>query len=61
MLNIVVWTLVILSLAVILFIIIRKFPALAILNVDNIPGEKEAKFKEKIIRQRVERDFNSLG
>ena len=59
--TIIAWILVIISLAVILYIVIRKFPALAILNVENIPGEKEAKFKEKIIRQRVERDFHSLG
>jgi tetratricopeptide (TPR) repeat protein len=45
-----------LALVVALFIIIRKFPILAILDVNNIPGEKEAKFKEQIIKQRVERD-----
>ena len=61
MLNIIAWILLSLSLIVILFIVIRKFPALAILNVENIPGEKEAKFKEKIIRQRLERDFSSLS
>ncbi len=61
MLHVIAWILFIISLIVILFIIIRKFPAMAILNVENIPGEKEAKFKEKIIRQRLERDFGSIG
>jgi len=61
MLTIIAWILAGLSLAIIIFIIVRKFPSLAILNVENIPGEKEAKFKEQIIRQRVERDFNRLG
>jgi len=61
MLTTIAWILASLSLIVIIFIIVRKFPPLAILNVENIPGEKETKFKEKIIRQRVERDFNRLG
>lgn len=41
----------------ILLIIIKKFPVLAILDVENIPGEKEAKFKEEIMKARVERDL----
>jgi len=57
MFNIVSLILIILSALVILIIIVRKFPALAILNVVNIPGEEEAKFKHKIIKARVERDL----
>ncbi|MFA5109007.1 MAG: tetratricopeptide repeat protein [Patescibacteria group bacterium] len=49
--------LIVFALIVALSIIIKKFPALAILDVTNIPGEKEAKFKEQIIKQRVERDM----
>lgn len=45
-----------LSLLVIVVIILKKFPALAILDINNMPGEKEAKFKDQIIRQKVERD-----
>ena len=45
-----------LAVLVILLIVIKKFPALAILDASNIPGEKEAKFKEQIIKARVERD-----
>jgi hypothetical protein len=36
------------SLAVIIFILSKKFPVLAVLNVENIPGEKEASFKKEI-------------
>lgn len=46
-----------LAVIVILAVIIKKFPALAILDAGNIPGEKEAKFKERIIKARVERDL----
>jgi tetratricopeptide (TPR) repeat protein len=47
-----------LAAAVILIIVVKKFPAMAILDVANIPGEKEAKFKEQIIKARVERDLS---
>lgn len=46
-----------LAIVIILAIIVRKFPALAILDVENIPGEKEIKFKEQIMKSRVERDL----
>lgn len=48
-------------LVVILFIIIKKFPALAILDVDNIPGQKETQFKDKIMKARLERDLAKWG
>ncbi|MFA5130979.1 MAG: hypothetical protein WC467_00985 [Patescibacteria group bacterium] len=48
-------------LVVILAIILKKFPALAILDVNNMPGEKEAKFKDQIIKQKVERDLARVG
>ncbi len=50
-------TLIFISLLIILFIILKKFPALAILDVKEMPGEKEAESKERIIRQRLERDL----
>jgi tetratricopeptide (TPR) repeat protein len=59
--NLIAWILVCVSVLTIIFIIIRKFPALSILNVDNIPGKKEAKFKEQIMKQRLERDFSGLA
>lgn len=50
-----------LCLIVILAIILKKFPALAILDINNMPGEKEAKFKDQIIKQKVERDLARVG
>ena len=50
-----------LSLVVILMILFKKFPVLAILDVSNLPGDKEAKFKDKIIKQKMERDFSKIG
>lgn len=49
------------SLVALIFIIARKFPVLAVLNVENIPGEKEASFKKEIIKKRVDRDLNRLS
>lgn len=53
--------LVLVSLIIIALIIIKKFPALAILDVENIPGKKEEKFKEEIIKKRMERDLAKWG
>ncbi len=53
--------LVLLGLIVIALIILKKFPSLAILDVENIPGQKEAKFKEQIIKSRLERDLAKWG
>ena len=51
------WILIIIAIIIILSIVVKKFPALAILNVTSMSGEKEAKFKERIIQNRVERDL----
>jgi len=61
MLTIVSIVLILICLAVILAIVVKKFPALAILDINNLPGEKEAKFKEQIIKQRVDRDLAKLS
>jgi tetratricopeptide (TPR) repeat protein len=61
MITIISLSLVIICLIVILAIILKKFPALAILDINNMPGEKEAKFKEQIIKQKVERDLARFG
>ena len=50
-----------LAVIIILAIVVRKFPALAILDVENVPGEKEVKFKEQIMKSRVERDLALIG
>ncbi len=61
MLNIFSFILIVVCLIVILTILLKKFPALAILDVHSVPGEKEAKFKEQIIKQKVERDLAVWG
>jgi len=61
LLNIISLVVIILCLVVIISIMLKKFPALAILDINNMPGEKEAKFKEKIIKQKVERDLARVG
>jgi tetratricopeptide (TPR) repeat protein len=60
MLTIIALILLSVSVLVMLSIIIGKFPALAILNVDNLPGKKESEFKDRIIKSRVERDVANL-
>lgn len=57
MYNIIPLILIIMSLALIIIIITKKFPALANLDVENIPKEKEAKFKERIISGRLKRNI----
>lgn len=45
------------SFLAILVILVRKFPAAAIIDVENMPAEKEMRFKEKIAASRLERSF----
>lgn len=53
------------SLGVIIVIVSRKFSVLAALDVENIPAEKEAKFKQRIISNRLKRNiikyFNKIS
>jgi cytochrome c-type biogenesis protein CcmH/NrfG len=48
------------SLAAIIIIIVRKFPELANLDVENMPAEKEARFKEQIITGRMQKNLIKL-
>lgn len=57
MYNIIPLILILISLTVIIIIIVKKFPALANLDVHNMPKEKEAKFKEQIISGRLKRNI----
>jgi tetratricopeptide (TPR) repeat protein len=53
------WILIFLILIlIVLFVIIRRFPALAILDVDSMPEEKEAQIKERISQERIKRKFS---
>jgi len=61
MYNIIPFILILISLGVIVFIIVRKFPVLANIDVENIPEEKEARFKEKIISSRLKRNIMMWG
>ena len=57
MYNIIPLLLILVSLSVIIVIVSRKFSVLASLDVDSIPAEKEAKFKERIISNRLKRNI----
>ena len=52
---------ILICLVVIFWIISKKFPALAILDLEHLPGRKEAKFKEQMLRQRFDRDLAKWG
>lgn len=49
--------LILISLTVMAVIFVRKFPALANLDVENIPAEKEARFKQQIVSNRLKRSL----
>jgi len=57
MYNIIPLLLILISLTVIIVIVSRKFFVLAALDVASIPAEKEAKFKERIISNRLKRNI----
>lgn len=57
MFDIIPLILILISFAVIIVIVLRKFSILASLDIDNIPAEKEAVFKEQIISKRIKRNL----
>jgi len=61
MFNIIPLVLILLSLGVIFVIVIRKFSVLANLDIDTIQAEKEARFKEEIISNRIKKNFLKLN
>ncbi len=61
MLTIISLILVTIAILVVAAIIIKKFPSLAILDVNNMTSEKEAKFKSTIMKARVDRDLAKLS
>lgn len=48
------FVLIIIPLAVILIVVLKKFPQLAVLDVDNVPEVKIAKKKDEALKKRVE-------
>ncbi|MFA6107076.1 MAG: tetratricopeptide repeat protein [Patescibacteria group bacterium] len=61
MYNIIPLILILLSLAVMTGIVVRKFSALANLDIESIPAEKESRFKERIIGNRLKRNLTYWG
>ncbi len=57
MYNIIPLILICISLFIIIVIVVRKFPALANIDVENMPAEKEARFKEQIITGRMQKSM----
>lgn len=57
MYNIIPLLLILASLTVIIVIVVKKFSVLANLDVASIPAEKEARFKERIISNRLKRNI----
>jgi len=49
------------SILIIFFIISKKFTTLALLDLEHLPGRKEAKFKEQIITKRLDRDLEKVS
>jgi tetratricopeptide (TPR) repeat protein len=59
--DIISWIIIFICLVAVIFIAIRKFPQLAILDVENIPEEKVEKMKERLIKERLDRDFSQTA
>ena len=57
MYNIIPLVLILISFGIIIVIVARKFSILANLDVDSIQSEREAKFKEQIISNRLKRNY----
>lgn len=55
------FVLIIASLSVIIFIVARKFPMLANLDITTIKAEKETRFKEQIISNRLKRNVADVS
>lgn len=50
-----------LSIIIIFLIVSKKFTTLALLDLEHLPGRKEAKFKEQIITKRLDRDLEKVS
>ena len=57
MFNIIPLILILVSLSIIIIIVVKKFSVLASLDIETIQEEKEAKFKEQIIGNRLKRNI----
>lgn len=59
--DVISFILIFVSLGVITAIVVRKFSVLASLDVENIKEEREAKFKEQIISNRLKRNYRKYS
>lgn len=57
--NIIILGVIVICLAVIIFIVIKKFPNLSQVDVETLPKVKEENTKKRIIRERLEREVLS--
>lgn len=57
-LNIIVWSLLVISFLLILTIVLRKFPLLASINIEQINAERQAELKQKILHDKFKRDLS---
>ena len=55
-----IWSLILISLGVIGFILFRKFSVLANIDVDNIESEKQAVLKQRIISEKLQRRVKKI-
>ncbi|MCX6795359.1 MAG: tetratricopeptide repeat protein [Candidatus Falkowbacteria bacterium] len=53
--------LVLVCLLIIFFVVFKKFTTLALLDLEHLPGRKEAKFKNQIIAKRLDRDLDKIS
>lgn len=60
MFDILPFVIIIINLGIIAFIIIKKFPELASLDLENIQSERETKFKNQILSNRLKRSFSNI-
>ena len=52
--SIISFILMIVPLAIIIIVVVKKFPQLAVLDVDNVPEVKTSKKKDEVLKKRVE-------
>ena len=58
--DIIPFIIIIVSLLIIFFIVLRKFPLLSQIDIEKLPAEKQSKVREKIVLGRIERRLAAL-
>lgn len=60
MMIIIAWVIALVSLAVIIFIVLRKFPVLANIDIGEIEAERQAELKRKILNDKFKRSVSKV-